>query len=896
MVFVLSGLLWAFALVVLLRVLIIGWATPHRPSARRWWLLAAMIAIGVPLLFRPHELVLSGQDPGVYVNAAGAFAQHQSLLFPDPLLAAVPRPDRFDFLLGHWGYGNTKDSCLDIKDLDAAVIGPRFPPFFSILLSPLIRQCLPGLGLYVSALFALFTVVVLFITMPRLLRHPWAGVLAAAFYLATPLVIWHVRAPRPEVVAGFLILTGCALLHHAWEAPTWRRWHDLALAGACFALAPFFHVTAWFCVVGMGTVMLAWLATGRTDGLLVLLIALIGGLGYAAQSIAVADQYGLAPRLQPWLNRPGVMILFVSGALAVPIAAAWIGSVRAARREAAVGVRRGEAPAPVARGLRILAALAIAALVAWGFWGTEPLARRNPVNYGSHYLHLTDLRLVPVYLSRSIAALALAGVLLMALSRRAGQRERLAFLACILPGALLVGNMQDLFMTRYLLPALCPLAAAGLAMLLTSIPADSPTRRRVIAAAALATLLLLLHNRRPMIAATEYHGLHRFMAGFAAPVRDADGILLVEYARLGAPLEHLFGVKLLSLDNETRCDYSRALTDWDRIMTQRPDQPGFFLTPFPPPVSDRFTFTEVHSNALEFVRLQPGRYALPREPTKGRLELHLYRMERAAPPPDLPYTRPLDSSNMALFGFTSPRDAGWRIQGVALTAGPARMLRFVSELNLRTDDRLLLMVHRAGPDRRDRAPLRPDDVTAPPLAPSWTPLRDGWGLVELRADTPQRLRDLALAVESDVIVCNAWHVSGDDVFAMGMADAAPAQAVRAATRGAISPARVLAPVPRTGRAYLALLVAPVDSGVTDQSITLRAGDVRLGRSPVLGLLWDWQVWVLDSEALGGGFRWLTLESLVPGRLATLGDLLNPAVKVAGVAVTPAATTFPMVQP
>ncbi len=880
MITLVSILLWAFALLALVRLLrsARGIATPATARA-----LALLALLAIPLLFRPHELLLSGQDPGVYLNSAGAFARHQNLFFHDDMLASVLRSQRPLFLFGHWGYGTTKDSCLDIKDFETARIGPRFPPLFPILISPLMRTGPPFLGLYIIPLFAIFTGLALAVLATRLLNRPWAGPLAFLFYAASPMVVWHARAPRPEIIASFFALTGFALCLHAWESRPWARWPDLLLGLLCVTLAPFFHITGWFMALGAATVMLAWLATGRTDGLLHPPIALLGLLAYLWQTLRIADQYHLHDHLAPILAHPLLLTTALLTLTALPMAICLL-----------IRKKTGGAPATapsssLTTAHPILFATSFLALCTWLILRTAPPAQRTFTGDQYHYAHPVDLRLVPLYVSWPIAILALTGLLAMILSRRPNRSARLAFLAWTLPAALLIGNMPDFFMTRYMLTAIFPLLALGLATLVTT-----PRSRAATLAATALILALSLHNRLTLITTTEYRGFSRFLDSVAAPVRAEHGMLLAEYARLATPLEHLFGLPLLSLDNETRDDYTLALAGWEHLMTQRPAQPAFFLTPFPPPISERFTFTPVFSNTCTITRLTPARYRRPTTPQTGPLTLFLYQMSRTPPaPPALPYTRWPNASNMGLVRLSKPQPKKQFVSGTTLPAGKPTTVHLATPLVSHPGDTLVLFSYNSAfMSRVDRGlscvTLLPQGLRPrSPAAQSWTPLGQGWSSLTIALSGTEPIAGLVLQSPTGGLVSDLWQISGSQATRVepSHTDSPHQEVVALPARGVWPTARVLLPAPAPATTGLAALLVAPHGGPTPHamplSVTQADGQTVCQTAP--GGAWSWVLHPLHPDPSGSALTWLALEPTAASPSEMDADPNLPMLHLAGIA-------------
>src|SRR5450759_1080546 len=287
MIFVIGMFFWVLALAAVARLLYAS-RTVMRTHAWLWGLLALM-AIG--LLFRPHEDIFGGEDPGSYLNSGVTYGRQGALFYVDPLLAQVPPETRSAFYYGHAGYGTTKDACLWVVNTDAALLGPHFQPAYPLLISVATRLGNNSWSLYVVPLFALFTGLVLMALASRLLAHRLAGLIAFGCYLLNPLTLWHARCARPEIIAGFMFFAGLALLLLAWQARSWTQWRDILLGALCIGAAPFFHITAWYLVIPAAMAVGLVILRGRTDFLLYPLVAMGMLLLFYGETRYVTDYY-----------------------------------------------------------------------------------------------------------------------------------------------------------------------------------------------------------------------------------------------------------------------------------------------------------------------------------------------------------------------------------------------------------------------------------------------------------------------------------------------------------------------------------------------------------------------------------------------------------------------------
>lgn len=652
MLVIIAGIaFWLLAIVVVLRLVKLGTLTwpPSRGQVTLW---AAVVAVAAIVYLRPHEDILGGQDGGAYLAFGARLAREPHLVYKDQLLAQVPLAARDNFLL----YGQTaektrpyrsKFACGRVIDLPRAIIATWFQPAYPVAMSTVARIGRPELILFVVPLFALFTGLALRAVAAQVFEHRWAGAAAMAIYLASPLVVYQGRNPRPEIIAGFLLFSGFAILIRAWRTSFIRKvqinnqrsvrnmirgkarpgmppWIDVVLGSLCIAGAPFFHVTAWLAAIPTMLIVILIIATGRTAFLWSPFIALGGLALFVYQSLMITGIYSLHRLIRP-LQAYGAWItaLIAGGILVLIPLSVWRN--RSIKRQRLAGIEPPPAR-PYERWLTVAAVLiALGGCVYLTLTIGRPETLPVPI---FHYIFRTDLRAVANMVSLPIALLAGVGLVLTALMTRKGVIPRRILLCCALPGALLIGNIYDLFTTRYMLPLVMPMIAIGLAALVCLMPEDPP--RQSLALGMIAILAFLgLPNRLHLMRVTENKGLLNHLEQYARPIQAANGMLLFEYAVMASPFDHWFGIPTLPLPREWLDDYSRAESAWETVMRANPDKPAFFATPFQPPISDRFTFTPVPvpSPAYECERVESARWGLPRNIKTWKTDLKLYRMK-----------------------------------------------------------------------------------------------------------------------------------------------------------------------------------------------------------------------------------------------------------------------------
>ena len=856
---------WLVALAALARVLRTG--RDDDALRVRWWLWAAMAAIGVVFLFRPNEDILGGEEPGSYVNSAATFARVGRMFYQDPLLAQVPQEQRGSFLCGHAGFGLTKDACLCVRDLQTARIGPWFQPPYAVLMSPVARFGQPSWVLYVAPLLGVMTALALAALGVRLFRRREVVCPIFLLYLLSPVIAWNARSPRAEIGAAFFLIAGWALLAEAWTRGRWKATGDLLLGAVCLGLAPLFHITAWYGVLPTYALIVLICRGGRDDFLPALLIALAAVAAFVAQVRFVTDCYDIGGLIAKIARH--ALLLSVAGAIAFVALA--LASVVAARR----GARGMATPADWLVGLwarwwtraALVAFVLIALVAAHTFRDAE-----------GHIPHLAQRAGFPILadfpglvrmVSLPVAVAGLAGWLWLMLRSRGRTAFAAAFLLAMLPGVLLTGWMNNYMMeTRRLVIFVVPLLALGLTGLVTGC-ADAAGRGRKAVAVGL-TLVFLgagAWGKPQLYTGTDYKGFARFLGGFAQKIRAENGILLGEYSRIAAPFEHLFGIPTLALDETQRPDYAPAEEAWAAVMQANPDRPAFFLTPFQPPLSKRFAFEPVKQQNYADDVLRGERQQVPRATTWG-VTLSLYRMTLRGASQSVsnafPYVVRAGAGNMGVRGFDGMRREDTSVAGNWLNAGQA--LDVAGPADAKPVKKILLPCLCVG----EKPPPPHVVIMAPPLTgfTRWHAVGGGWWLAECVLGKPAELRKIR-------VVPQIATLAGGLFFVMAEGDVVPGalpQSVNA-TRLPIPPIDVrwaraecslLAPVPASGKACLLLLASgPAKRGPVDVSVAAEQGAAATVK--VESGDWGWYAVPVAAGSSAGGatLQWLQLRTSPP---------------------------------
>ena len=740
MVLMCSVVLWAVALAAVGRcvVLLLRVETARRravPAA-----LTALLVGSALLFFRPHEEILGGEDPGAYVNASATFSRQSRVFYQDPLLAQVPVADRPAFFYGHTGFGLTKDACLWVRDVSTATVGPWFQPAYSVMMSLLARLGPAWLVLYGAPLLAWLAMLALASLGAQLLGRRGDGVLTALLFVLNPVVVWNARSPRAELGALLFFWAGLALVAHAWRSPHERRLADFVLGGVCLMLAPLFHITAWYGLVPFVAVLLVKAALGRRLFALTIPLAVGGAVLYVLYLFYVTDCYHILPVLTR-LATP------LAGVLACAALAAILWLATQLSRPP-----RGPVERPQYAIAGFLLALTVGVLLL-SWWGRDAQGRLPllPSGNWTSSLILADFRGFGRLVSRAALLAGLAGWGALLFRRGAHADLRLGLCAALLPALLFSGWMNNYMMeTRRLLIFHAPMLSLCLAALIATV-ASRGRRWRAWVTAGLTLLLLafLWRGRTHLIRQVDFAGSYRFFEQFAAPIRAEHGLLLAEYSKAGAPLEHLFGIPTLELDNEYHAEsYPQAEAAWAGIMQAHPERAFFFLTPFQKPFSERFDFQLVRRSTLQTTALNRESNELPRRILPVEETYTLYRLQlrnpaRTAPVRGaLPYRFQPDGGQVGLRGFANVRNESWNLRGLALQSGVECLVPLDAEdgppLSV---DGIYLFFH--GPF----TPIRRPQLRGLPVLwarQDWLWLSDEWWVLRLRGPEFRIPRQLEL--------------------------------------------------------------------------------------------------------------------------------------------------------
>ena len=642
---------WVITFAAVLRLLRVGNGSLRSQLLE---ILVLLLFAGL-LVFRPHEDIFGGEDPGSYINSGITYNRQQQLFYVDELLSKVPPEIRPSFYYGHSGYGLTKDACLWVRNADLAMVGAHFQPAYPVMIAPAVRMGSSSWALFVVPLFAILTALALRALAFQTIPHRWSGFIAFVFFICMPLTVWHGRCARPEIIAAFMFFAGCALTIQAWQTHRWRNMIDLALGALCVGIAPFFHITAWLLVIpAVLTILVAIIIRGRADFLPYLLIICLTTYVFYAQTIHVTDYYTVKRFLDPIFTHP---IVTIGGLILLTILVFLIKRTRGKRPEP-------EAPRKSSLFL-ILSIMLVIVLISFlmtlvffrHIYGDLPILGRPII----HYLYLTDFKVITNMVSIPMIILIIAGMCVWLTGRTERRDYRIILAMITFPAIMLTGNINDFMMTRYLMVAFIPLCALFLtALVIIILPRDTGPWKPIILCALIC--LVAVNKRSHLVSTTEHAGFCRFLRPFAEIIKTNNGILLCEYSRIAAPFEHFFGVPTLGLDNERKTDYALMEKSWAAIMQSSTNESAFFITPYHEPVSKYFDFEMIFSDLFNDSRIKQVRQSLPTEIGKSTLTLRLYHMQLKQPKKHIkdsiaaPTVIKFDPGNMGVRNFANMRD------------------------------------------------------------------------------------------------------------------------------------------------------------------------------------------------------------------------------------------------
>jgi 4-amino-4-deoxy-L-arabinose transferase-like glycosyltransferase len=229
--------------------------------------LIVVLVIAGALFARPGELIVGGEDPGVYMNTGIHIARAGGIEIKDDVLAAVPAELSRDRLYAPaaWYLRYVDGSIFPgFYVLDAAE-GRMVPQFFHLFPTAIAILYEMGglpLALYTTPLFALASLFMLYL-LGRELAGKTVGVLAAGLLGLNISQIWFARVSFSDVVLQFWLLGGLwtlSTLIGREERGAQGLGLTALISGSCFGMAHLTKLDSYVVpVIVVGYAGIAWL-------------------------------------------------------------------------------------------------------------------------------------------------------------------------------------------------------------------------------------------------------------------------------------------------------------------------------------------------------------------------------------------------------------------------------------------------------------------------------------------------------------------------------------------------------------------------------------------------------------------------------------------------------------
>jgi hypothetical protein len=530
-------------------------SAPESPAATAQDLLAVCIACATLFVsIPPDEILLGGQDPGVYVHVAASVARTGSLVLQEPDLAALTEEERQLVSRNHPGATEPFPGMYLRPD---GRVSPQFYHLFPSLMA--VAWSIGGIraALLVNPLLNVAAILALYALASLLLGRRWA-LAAALVHALSAAQLRQAKFPTAELMTQFFLLAGVALLALATlddDPPP-----ALApLAGATLGMSILTRYDTILFLVPLAAVLLWGMGPARRTRPVV---AALGTLAvFCVQSWL--HQRFVAPFYQPLGGMVGAFL--AAAALLVP---AFL-----LVRRTGVWRRLGEVFRRRETALRVAAAALLCCWVLFG-WFVRPglagpgrigrlfsLLAGDPPRSGfaqllsgveaGDMLYLVDL------LGAVGLLAALAGIAALIVSRR--QLWETAWLAASL--AVLVVFTLSVFHDHFLMwvsrrfvPVVMPLASIGIAAAAAFIASGRQGRSPVLAWAGVALVATVVWLNagatRAMASGREWPGLIAWYEGFERAV-PADAELYCDQPGFAAPLRFISGHRAYELPGRT---------------------------------------------------------------------------------------------------------------------------------------------------------------------------------------------------------------------------------------------------------------------------------------------------------------------------------------------------------
>ena len=501
----------------------LGGARPGRSAL----IVAGLVALGMWRFFPPAEYIIGGKDPGTYVNEGILLAQRGTLVYDDPLVAAVPAAARplFFSTAPHSEHYGSRFMGFPLLDLERGQVVGQFPHLFPASIA--MGYGIDGLtgARRVVGLWAVLGLIAVYLAGARLLGSVAAGTAAALLGLHV-VEVWFARYPNSEVAMQACLFG--ALLANARAHVDGDRFFG-PIAAVLLALLLFLRVDAVIAIAAIVVANLLGFVRGeRIQWGFVLVLA---------AGVAAALPYFLGPmRVYSGYPKHFVLNFTVWHQFAVVASAAGLALLlSAARRHPAIA-------SAITGAMPSVLIVTVWALAVYALWFRAPAGRLALEN--AHALRMY----AAFYVTLPAVIAALVGYALVArpwLQRDPALLLTITFFAVFLFYKIRIVP-EHFWAARRFLPVILPgtllLACAAAAW---GMRQAGP--RRLVSAAIGGVFVVLLGTSyvraaRPVTEHVEYAGIIPQLERLAAAVGD-DELLLVEARDAGSDA-HVFGLPL----------------------------------------------------------------------------------------------------------------------------------------------------------------------------------------------------------------------------------------------------------------------------------------------------------------------------------------------------------------
>ncbi len=200
----------------------LGWLRTL-PASRYSVALAVLVAIMIPLYFRPHQYIMGGADAGVYVNIGVNLAHTGRWTIHNDLVAEIGTEAAPEFFRAHPPGLIPKYFHLPafyIEDVEQGRILPQFYPFQSVWMA--IFATLWGIqgALLTTPLWGVMGCLAVYFAARRLFGSE-VGLVAAGLLALTPTQVWFARYPTSEMLTQFLLFAFIGAFAAYVTVPEW---------------------------------------------------------------------------------------------------------------------------------------------------------------------------------------------------------------------------------------------------------------------------------------------------------------------------------------------------------------------------------------------------------------------------------------------------------------------------------------------------------------------------------------------------------------------------------------------------------------------------------------------------------------------------------------------------